>query len=309
MRHTALAQQLTLLSLLVENRTLTIDALAERLHTTQRNIYYAISFFKDDPDFRLEKRGPCYSLSRESPFIARMCEAVKFADDEIITMKRLLDEGDSRNPIVTRLRRKFSHFYDPVLLADEQIRGLYDDICRTLYQAMREQRMVIVRQYRSPHSGTVADRLLEPYVFINANRDIRAFEPASGLNKTFRIARMQGVTLLDARWADADKHRDIFSDLFNFASETTMSVTLRLDSLAYHVLTEEYPRAENSIHPEPKATPDEAESWLFEATVCSWIGVGRFVLGLYDHITVVGTPGLSAYLAERLAAFTGKQNP
>lgn len=330
MRHTVLAQQLTLLSLLVENRTLTVEALAERLHTTPRNIYYALRFLRESPDFELEKRGPCYSVSRQSPFVARMCEAVKFTDDEIVTMKRLLDEADRRNPVVERLRHKFSHFYDPVLLADERLRGPRADIAATLYRAMQEERMVIINGYRSPHSGTVADRLLEPFTFLNANRDIRAFEPASGLNKTFRLSRMEGITLLDARWANAGSHRRLFTDIFNFASETTTPVTLRLDTLAYHVLVEEYPRAEMYVRPlggglsspreeencrretgdllEP-GNPPPAESWLFEAPVCSMLGVGRFVLGLYDHIRVVGTPALTAYLNNRLTAFTRQCYP
>ncbi|MBR1445526.1 MAG: transcriptional regulator, partial [Alloprevotella sp.] len=39
---------------------------------------------------------------------------------------------------------------------------------------------------------------------------------------------------------------------------------------------------------------------LFETDVCSFLGIGRFVLGLLDDIEVVGSKEFRTYLAKRL---------
>ena len=66
------------------------------------------------------------------------------------------------------------------------------------------------------------------------------------------------------------------------------------------VLTEEYPRAERYIGTE------EDGRWRAEIPVCSYIGVGRFVLGLFEDIEVLGDEGFRAYLKEKVKLLNNK---
>ena len=67
-----------------------------------------------------------------------------------------------------------------------------------------------------------------------------------------------------------------------------------MGQLAYHLLTEEYPQSVSFI------TPIDDYHWRLQALVASYIGVGRFVIGLYDDIEVEGDEGFKAYLHTRI---------
>lgn len=296
MRHDKLSQQLELLLLLTENRQLTVDHLCRKLGLQKRNLYYYLEFFKG-ADFRVEKRNGIYSIPRDSKFISRLADIVKFSEDEVVMIKRLLDETDDKNIVIQGLRRKLSRFYDFDIIADDELRRVQAHNASQLYEAIKFQRMVTIVGYSSPHSQTVTDRIVEPYLFLNGNRDIRAYELRSGMNKTFRVSRMRDVEILDTEWLHKTEHKPLHTDVFNFASETLTLVTLRLDQLSYNVMTEEYPRAESDI------TADGDNHWTYRAYVCSMIGIGRFVLGLYDHIQIVDSPELQAYVREKLDHF------
>lgn len=81
-----------------------------------------------------------------------------------------------------------------------------------------------------------------------------------------------------------------------FSGEETLPVKLRLGRLSYNLLTEERPDAQRYI------TPDGDEHWLFEAPVCSYLGIGRFVLGLYEDIEIIGDDGFRSYIRSKIAA-------
>lgn len=75
-----------------------------------------------------------------------------------------------------------------------------------------------------------------------------------------------------------------------------------LGQLSYNVLKEEYPQAGKFI------SPASGGRHRLDMDVCSYAGIGRFVLGLFEDIEVLGGDGFKDYLrrkAERLASLTG----
>ena len=114
-------------------------------------------------------------------------------------------------------------------------------------------------------------------------------------NKTFKISRMEGVVVLDSEWAYADRHRQMFTDVFMFSGEELMPVELVLGQLSYNILKEEYPQAK------PFITDAGGGGRLLRLDVCSYAGIGRFVLGLYDDIQVLGGDGFRRYLDEKIS--------
>lgn len=107
---------------------------------------------------------------------------------------------------------------------------------------------------------------------------------------------MQEVELLDTEWAYKDRHQQMYTDVFMFSGEKMMPVSMLLGQLSYNVFREEYPAAEANM-----TTCGDGRHRL-DLPVCSYAGIGRFVLGLFDDIEVLGDEGFIAYLQQKVAA-------
>ncbi len=60
-------------------------------------------------------------------------------------------------------------------------------------------------------------------------------------------------------------------------------------------MKEEYPHAEKYLY-----QYDDQIHWFFDTDIANYEGIGRFILGLYDHIEVLEDAGLKAYLKEKI---------
>lgn len=261
---------------------------------SRRNLYYYIDFFRES-GFDVIKNGAYYSISRTSKFFNKLFETIQFTESEAVTMRQLLDNADANNLQVRNLRKKLDRFYDFKILDDVEKRERATHNVNVLYDAIKFKQMVMIKGYSSPHSNSVTNRLVEPFLFMNNNNDIRCFELHAKMNKTFRISRMTDVELLDAQWLNESEHKQIYTDLFMFSGEVKMPVKLILHQLSRNLLIEEYPDAAQFINDRGDGT------WLFEANVCSFLGIGRFVLGLYDDIQVLESKEFKDYLKERIS--------
>ena len=113
------------------------------------------------------------------------------------------------------------------------------------------------------------------------------------MNKTLELARMEDVVMLDLKWSHEQEHRRMYTDIFMFSSEQQLPVSLRMGRLACNILREEYPRAAQYI------TAEDDGHWLLEMPVCSYIGITRFVLGLFEDIEVLGGSDFIDYLNQK----------
>ena len=295
MRHDKLERELRLLLLLAENHSYTIEELCGKVGISRRNLYYYLEFFRDS-GFKVEKRGAYYSIDRSSPFFDHLVSRISFTEEEAVLLRRMLDKAEHGNALIANLKRKLKQFYDFDILADEQLREHAVQNIGPLDDAIKLQRQVILKGYSSPHSQTVRDRFVEPFLLLNNNNEVRCYEPSSGMNKTFKVSRMQGVQELDSEWAYADRHRRMYTDVFMFSGEELMPVELTLGPLSYNILREEYPQAM------PYVADGIDGRHTLRLDVCSYAGIGRFVLGLYDDIRVLGGDGFKQYLAAKIAS-------
>ena len=293
MRHDKLERELNLILLLTENHVYTIDELCAKVGISRRNLYYYLEFFRDC-GFKLYKRGNGYCIDRDSPFINSLVSRVSFTEDEAVLMNRLLDRADSGNVIAANLKKKLARFYDLDILDNAELREQSVRSVRALYDAIKLRRQAVLLGYASPHSRTVRDRFVEPFLLMNNNNEVRCYEPASGLNKTFKVSRMQGVEVLGTEWEHEGQHRRMFTDVFMFSGELLMPVELVLGELSYNVMKEEYPQAI------PHIADDDRGRHLLRLDVCSYAGIGRFVLGLLDDIEVLGGDGFKDYLKTKV---------
>jgi hypothetical protein len=120
------------------------------------------------------------------------------------------------------------------------------------------------------------------------------------MNKTFKISRAESIEMLDLTWSHKDKHTPIYTDLFHFSGEEQIPVKLLLGTLSASLLLEECPAAEQEMQLQ------EDGRYLLSTKVCSFKGVGRFVLGLFDDIEVVDSPDFLKFLQEKVEFLTFK---
>ena len=292
-------RQLRLLVLLTQDRDTDIDSLSRELQMSRRSIYRYIETFRE-LGFVVEKRGNRYRVAPSSPFFRRITERIHFTEDEALTINQVLNAVYDRSPQVRHLRQKLSSLYDFDVLARH---GVDEHIARnlaTLYDAVKLERVAVLRGYVSPSSGKVSDRMVEPYMFLSENSEVRCYELATGMNKTFKISRAERVDLLDMLWSHKEAHLPFYTDMFGFSGEQLFPVRLVLGALSARLLIEEVPSAASQL-----ALLDDGR-YRLHARVCSYKGVGRFVLGLCDDVEVESPRDFKDYLRARVRFLTQK---
>lgn len=303
MRHDKLEKEMNLMLLLTENHRYEVDAICDRIGISRRMLYYYLESFRDW-GFKVEKNGKIYSLDRESPFFKHLFETINFTEEEALTMLSILNKVEDNNAIIQRLRRKLDRFYDLNILSNPQLREQAAHHVSVLYDAIKRHRLVKIMNYSSPHSKSMSDRVVEPFLMMNNNNDVRCYELSSKMNKTFKVARMGDVILLDLEWSNEAKHKQMFTDLFMFSGDERLPVRLKLDRLAYSLMIEEYPKSAEFIVELPDETGNNEgkapKYWLLSMDVASYLGIARFVLGLYSHIEIIDSPGFQDFINEEI---------
>lgn len=294
-----LGRQLQLLLMLTQNVTLTVDDLGKELNMSRRTIYRYIDAFKS-LGFTMTKTGTKYRIEHTSPFLRKLVTGMQFTDDEALLISQALNSVYDNSAEMRALREKLARVYNPKLLVRHGKSERFAHNLTTLYACMREERVALIKNYDSPSSGKVSNRIVEPYLFLDNNNEVRCYELASHMNKTFKLGRMEAVVPLDIFWTNKKEHRPFFTDLFHFSGEKRTPVTLILGHLATNVLLEEYPGAEDHLTEEPDGRH------RIQLDVCSMKGVGRFVMGLADDVEVVNSPELVDYLRSCAKTITKK---
>lgn len=287
------ARQLKLMLLLTQNRLLSIEEICNRVGMSRRSVYRYIDAFKS-MGFVVKKEGTRYRLDHSSPFFSEIVTGIQFTEAEGVALSQILNSVYNNSAEVRALREKLSNLYNPDILSRHGVDSKLAQNISRIFQAIKEERVVLLRDYNSPSSGQVSNRIVEPYLFINENAEVRCYELSTKMNKTFKVSRCADVELLDLLWSHKEEHMPFYSDLFGFTGDTRLPVSILLGQLSTSVLLEEYPDAQRQMSLQPDGRQ------LLKTEVCSYVGIARFVLGLYDDIEVVDSPEFKEYLLQRV---------
>ncbi len=290
-------RQLRLMMMLTQNRNYTLEELGKRLDMSSRNVYRYVEAFRM-AGFVVRKTGKYYSLDKSSPYFKDITSLVHFTEEEAYILKRAIESVDGNTSLKQNLKQKLYKVYDYNILSEIVVRSGIADNVHFLYEAIKEKKQVLFHQYKSSNSHVVKDRIVEPFAFTANNNDIWCYEPVSGKNKLFKVSRITSVEVLQTDWVAEASHQEGFIDVFHNSSDRRLSVKLRLGMTAANLLVEEFPLAEKHLRKENDS------SWIFEADVCRYEGIGRFVLGLFEDIEVVDSPGFDEYLKEKMKKIT-----
>ena len=297
-----LERMLRLMKLMTGNVNYTVNDLAERLDTSYRSIYRYIETFKDAGFVVQKLDGGVYKLGMESRYFKEISQLVHFTDEEAHIVNQLIEALDDTNSLKQNLRRKLTTVYNCTSMASSIVRGKNASNVNRLLEAIEEHRQVVLVDYASSHTGVVRNRLVEPFGFTTNYVQAWCYEPESGMNKLFKVSRIGSVEVLDVEWQSEVQHAEGYIDIFRMTGFDQHRVQLRLGMLARNLLIEEYPLAERDI------TSLGDKSWLLDAMVCNYLGIGRFVMGLLDDVEIVDSPEFERYIADSVAKISHKFN-
>jgi len=293
--HETLGAALKLITILTDGQSHSVKELSEQLEITERNVYYYLKFLKNYGFIVLREGRGNYFLGSMSPFLQELSTSIALSETEALFLYNLANSVSETSPLAEMVMLKLRRFYGESLFAAPEAKSNYLQNAEILRDAIKRKRVVMLKNYSSSHSRTVSDRAVEPFLMMNNGNDVRCYEIASGMNKTFKLARMGKVVILeDLAWSFERRHKQVFTDIFMFSGERMTRVKLRLGQLAYNLMREEYPQSMRLLK------QDDETHWIFDGNVVGYVGVGRFVLGLSEDIEVLEDEGLKAYLRTKV---------
>ncbi len=284
---------LRIMKMLTSNITYSIADLAERMDMSERTIYRYIDTFRE-AGFVIKKTDDSVRIDRSSPYFKEISSLVHFTDEEAYILKSAIESIDENNLIKQNLKKKLYTVYNYKILAKTVIRGKNAMNVNHLVEAMEKNKQVMLHDYSSAHGGDVRTRLVEPFAFTTNYIQLWAYEPGSMENKLFKLSRIASVEIMENPWIFGHLHEEGFMDVFRISSDVQLPVQLKLSLRAAHLLTEEYPLAEKHL------TKIDENHWVLETPVCSYEGVGRFVMGLLNEIQIEGSTEFKEFVQNRL---------
>ena len=290
MDHGRIVKLLRLMGLLSSNVDYTTQELMERLNTSRRSIFRYLESFKI-AGFTMKKKGPnVHKLLSNACHKIELSQLIHLSDEEAYLLHNLMGALSSDCQVVMNLEHKLAALFDATSVTEiigNKVNG--ENIMR-LRRAIDEKKQVILVDYESGNTMSISDRLVEPIKFSTNYADIYAYEVATGITKVFKISRIGCVELSLVEWQHEDKHANIETDCFRMTGKEDIPVTLKMTLKAKNLLIEEYPLS-------AKYVSFDGEWWWFRANVKDLAGVGRFVIGLADQITVVNSKPLKKYIS------------
>ncbi len=162
-----------------------------------------------------------------------------------------------------------------------------------LQHACAQKKCVILHDYSSSNSGKITDRFVEAYEIKPDDGLIMSYDINERKICVFKINRIKWVEIRDDKpWTHTDKHKKIEVDVFHMSGENPIHVSLKLDMMAKNLLVEEFPKTSEYL----QQHKGDSNIWYFDTSVYSLEGVGRFCMGLIDHLEIIDSPELKDFI-------------
>lgn len=283
---------LRLMQYLSGNSYYTIDELSVKLEITRRTIYRYLDTFKN-VGFAVQRiNDGVYRMANMRNSDADLSKIVYFSEEEAFVVNGLIDALDDTNAMKNELKLKLSAVYEATNIKKYTINKGVSKTIGDLAAAIKHKRMVVLHHYASSRSNTVKDYQVEPFVFTTNYLDVWAFDVNDKINKTFKVARIGEVEVLEKDWVNESAHQEEPTDSFRSHSSQTFHVKLKLTQVAKNRMVEDFPLTAREII-------QDKDAWYYEGDVRSMEGVGRFVLSLPEHITILEGEEVRQYVREK----------
>ena len=283
---------LRLMQYLSGNTYYTLDELSGKLDISRRTMFRYIDTFRN-AGFVVQKINEgVYRMADLRNSDADLSKIVYFSEEEAYVVNGLIDALDDTNAMKNELKLKLSAVYEATNIKKYTINKGVSKTIGDLAAAIKHKRTVVLRHYSSSRSNTVKDYQVEPFVFTTNYLDVWAFDISDKQNKTFKVARIGEVEVLEKEWANESAHQEEPTDSFRSHSNHSFHVKLKLTQVAKNRMVEDFPLTAREII-------QDKDAWYYEGDVCSMEGIGRFVLSLPEHITILEGEEVRQYVREK----------
>lgn len=294
-----LERLLRLMKLLTANNSLTVDEIAAKLAISQRSVYRYIDTFRE-AGFVIKKVDNFIKLDKSSPYFKDISELIHFTEEEAFILKSAIENIDENNLLKQNLKKKLYTVYNYNILAETIVSGKNGKNVQQLVEAIENKRPVILRNYSSAHGNDIRDRHVEAYAFTTNYVQVWCYCPEENTNKLFKVSRIGSVEVLPEKWQHEENHKSGCIDIFRMNSCEMKHIKLKLGLRSANLLIEEFPLATKQLQKLPN------NEWLLDTDVCSYDGVGRFVMGLLDDIEIIDSQEFEQHIAEILNKMKNK---
>lgn len=272
----------------------TIQEISDRFGVSQRTVYRYFDTFKH-VGFVIENNNGYFKIDKKESATQDVSDLLHFSEEEAFILSKAIHLIEDGSELKDKLARKLYSLYDfdRVIYAisrKEDTENIFN-----LIQAIKKQKQVILKEYKSGHGKSIRDRLVEPIDFTVNYLGVWCYDVEDQSNKIFKTARIKEVVLTEKPWQYKPDHNKGITDIFRMQSFEPIAIQLKLSILAYNLLVEEFPLSEKYI----KKVDDN--NYLLTTEVGNFLGVGRFVLGLLDEIKVIYPQSLKDYLYSKVS--------
>lgn len=209
---------------------------------------------------------------------------------EIEILRQLLFSLPDSQPLKQVLLHKVVSQSNLIPLAEALSNVALTRLASQINQAILHKKQVILKGYTNSE-GLVKDLLIEPLELTNALQ-IMAYDPERQKLITPSLDRVSEVHITDISQTytgDAETQ-----DIFGYSDRPAEIVHLELSFLAYNLMLREF------IQAKPYLYQDTEGVYHFKGYVHSYIGLGRFCLGLIGNIKVLENEGFRQFLNEKI---------
>lgn len=294
-----LERLLRLMKMLTGNTSRNVKDLSNSLEMSVRTVYRYIDTFRE-AGFVIKKQGDVVRIDKSSPYFKDISQLIHFTEEEAYILKSAIESIDENNLFKQNLKKKLYTVYDYKILAETIVHNEQAQHVSRLVEAIENKQQVVLCDYRSANSKIVNSRVVEPFEFTTNYVQIWAYEPVSGENKLFKLSRIGNVQLSTQSWQHELNHQAGFIDIFRISSVDLRPVKLKMNMRAHALLIEEYPLSEKYL------TKINDNEWLLETNICSYEGIGRFILGLLDDIEIIQPLALKKFIQSKILSFQKK---
>lgn len=283
---------LRLMQYLSGNTYYTLDELSVKLDISRRTMFRYIDTFRN-AGFVVQKINEgVYRMANLRNSDADLSKIVYFSEEEAFVVNGLIDALDDTNAMKNELKLKLSAVYEATNIKKYTINKGVSKTISNLASAIKNKKTVVLRHYSSSRSNTVKDYQVEPFVFTTNYLDVWAFDVNDKQNKTFKVARIGEVETLEKEWANESAHQEEPTDSFRSHSNQAFHVKLKLTQVAKNRMVEDFPLTAREII-------QDKDAWYYEGDVRSMEGIGRFVLSLPEHITILEGEEVRQYIRDK----------
>lgn len=228
-----------------------------------------------------------YAFTPERPY-KKLKDLLLFSEKEQELLHQAIDNlGNTNDKETERLKKKLALIYDFKRLGHAYLRKPYLDRLDLLEKAKQEERVVILKDYRSSNSNEIGDRYVEPFHCSPADDNLHAFDLGKNALRHFRLSRLEQIEIIDKPWTHKGYHNIISTDPFRIVDNKQVNVHIRLKIGAYNELIERFPLTKNYI------TEDAQQKGIFDFQCnvnSKFYGLTNFILGYHHQLVEIVSP-------------------